>query len=29
MLDLRGPIGRLKHISREQIFEYLDIMRDT
>lgn len=31
VLDLRGPIKRLKRISGGgcQIFEYLDIVRDT
>lgn len=29
VLDLRGPTERLKHISGWQIFEYLDISRDT
>lgn len=27
--DLRGPPERLKHIGGGQMFEYLDILRDT
>lgn len=29
VLDLRGPPERLKHIGGGQMFEYLDILRDT